>query len=156
MNQRNLIIAGAVGIVIVGLVAGFLLTRGGEKKEVVPTPTPTPEIVVELLPSDALSVSLKRGSGQQYVLTIDEIPEGVTGLSYEITYDTKNKGMQGIVGSPVTLKSGQTKYTNDKIIFGTCSGSKCVYDEGVSNIEVNIRLTYSDGSEKGWKGTLEI
>lgn len=156
MSQRNILIAGAIGVVIVGLAASFFLTKGDEKEEVGPTPTPTPEIIVELLPSDALAISLKRGSGRQYVLTIDKIPEGVTGVSYEITYDTKNKGTQGIVGSPVTLKGGQTKYTNDKIIFGTCSGSKCVYDEGVSNIEVNIRLTYSDGSEKGWKGTLEI
>ena len=156
MGNKKLLISGGIGILILAIaVGGFFATRGSSNKAVVAGPTPTPAIV-DLLPSDALSVSLKAQRNNQYVLTVDTIPERVTAISYEITYDTENKGTQGIVGSPVSLKDGQTTYTNNQIIFGTCSRNKCVYDQGVSNITINIRLTYKDGSEKGWKGTLEI
>lgn len=138
-----------------GLLVGFLLTRGKSEEKMAVAPTPTPASV-ELLSDEAIEVSIKPGSNRQYVLTIDKIPDGATTLSYEITYDTKNKGTQGIVGSPVTLKAGQTNYTNDKLTFGTCSRNKCVYDEGVNNIQINIRFVFKDGSEKGWKGTLSL
>ncbi len=152
--NKNLLIAGGV-IVVGGLLVGFLLTQGKkeEKAQVAPTPTP---ISVELLKQDEVLVTIEPGANRQYTLAIDKIPDGVTTLSYEITYDTKNKGTQGIVGSLVTLKDGQTTYTNDKLTFGTCSRNKCVYDEGVSNIAVNIRFVFKDGSEKGWKGTLSL
>ncbi|MBI2036277.1 hypothetical protein HYT17_01475 [Candidatus Microgenomates bacterium] len=152
--NRNILIAGGV-IIVVGILAGFWLTQGKkeEKAQVAPTPAP---VSVELLAQEEISVTIAPGANRQYTLTIDKIPEGVTSLSYEITYDTKNKGTQGIVGSPVTLKSGQSKYINDKLTFGTCSRNKCVYDEGVTNIQANIRFIFQDGSEKGWKGTLSL
>lgn len=152
--NRNILIGGGV-IIVGGLLVGFLLTQGKSEEKVAATPTPTPPSV-ELLSQEAIEVSIKPASDRQYVLTVDKIPDGVTTLSYEITYDTKNKGTQGIVGSPVTLKAGQTKYTNDKLTFGTCSRNKCVYDEGVNNIQINIRFVFKDGSEKGWRGVLEI
>lgn len=152
--NRNILIAGGV-IVIGGLLVGFLLTQGKKEEKTAVALTPTPPSV-ELLSDEAIEVSIKPGSDRQYVLTIDKIPDGVITLSYEITYDTKNKGTQGIVGSPVTLKAGQTKYTNDKLTFGTCSRNKCVYDEGVTNIAANIRFVFKDGSEKGWKGNLTL
>src|SRR3989344_6077001 len=125
--NRSVLIAVGVGVVVLGLVAGLVLTRGKSdvKTKIKPTPTPS----VELLPQDALEVTLKAAAGREYTLTIDKIPDGITSLSYEITYDTANKGTQGIVGSPVTLKAGQTKYINDQTIFGTCSRNKCVLDE---------------------------
>jgi hypothetical protein len=152
--NRNIVIA-IGGLVVIGGLAGFLLTRGTSEEKVA-IPSPTPKVEIELLSSDALDVTFKPGTARQYTLTIDGIPEGVSAISYEITYDTTNKGIQGVVGSPIALKEGQMKYVNDKLIFGTCSRGKCVFDEGVNNIQINIRLTYKDGSEKGWKGTFEI
>lgn len=152
--NRNLLIFGAIGLVIVVLGVGFFMTRGASQQQA--EPTPTPKVEIELLPQDALDVTLKKGASPQYVLTIDKIPEDVTQLSYEITYDTSNKGTQGIVGSPVTLKEGQGTYKNEKVVFGSESRGKYALDQGVNNIQVTIRLTYKDGPEKGWKGTLEL
>ena len=153
--SKNVLIAGVVGIVILAIVGSFLMIRGEKKEEATVVPTPTPPSV-ELLSQDALDVNLKSGAYPRYILTIDSIPQGAKTISYEITYDTTNKGTQGIIGSPVTLKEGQTTYTNDKIVFGSESRGKYSLDQGVNNIQVNIRLGYSDGSEKGWQGTLEI
>lgn len=152
--NRNLLVAGGIGLVALVVLMGFVLTRG--KSEVKVEPTPTPKVEMEFLPQDALDITLKAGRSPLYTLTIDKIPSGVASISYEITYDTSNKGTQGIVGSPVPIKDGQTKYTNDKIVFGSESRGKYALDKGVTNIQVSIRLTYKDGSEKGWKGTLEL
>lgn len=152
--NRNLLTASGVGLVVIVVVVGFVLTKG--KSEVTVEPTPTPKVEIELLSQDALDVTLKAGRNPLYTLTIDKIPNGVTAISYEITYDTTNKGTQGIVGSPVTLKEGQGRYVNDKIVFGSESRGKYALDQGVNNIQVSIRLRYKDGSEKGWKGTLEL
>lgn len=154
--NRNVLVTGVSVLIIASVAVGFLLSRGEKGEKAPPTAAPTPPPSIELLGESALAVTLTPGLARQYVLTIDKIPTGTTAVSYEITYDTKSKGTQGIVGSPVTLKPGQTKYANDKIIFGTCSRNKCVYDEGVSNLEINIRIVFSDGSEKGWQGSLEI
>lgn len=135
--------------------AGFLLTRGTSEEKVA-LPTPTPKVEIEFLQADTLNVTLKPGRRPLYTLAINNIPDDVTALSYEITYDTSNKGIQGIVGSQVTLKEGQITYANDKIVFGSESRGKYSLDEGVNNIQVFVRLTYKDGSEKGWKGSLEI
>src|SRR5581483_6763532 len=146
MNKKYLL-AGIIGLILVIALVGVLVVKGQSGPNTTAEPTPTPDIV-QLLPQDALSVTLKPGTNHQYVLTIDKIPDGVTSVSYEITYDTSSKGTQGVVGSPVELSSGQTKYVNDKLIFGSCSRNVCVYDQGVSNIQINIRLQYKDGSEK--------
>lgn len=157
MNQKGLLIGGVVFLILAAVVTAFVFTRGkSDQKDAVPTPTPTPDEIIELLPSDALDVSLEPGRTPLYVLTIDNLPDGLSSLSYEITYDTTNKGAQGIVGSPVTLKEGQAKYVNDKLVFGSESKGKYDLDKGVNNIQINIRLTYSDGSEKGWKSTLQL
>ena len=155
--NRNTVIVGVVVLIIAGVLGAFVLTKGssdGETANTTPTPSPTP--AVKILPADALSVTFKKGASPRYVLTIDKLPEGVESLSYEITYDTTNKGTQGIVGSPPKLKDGQTKYTNPEIVFGSESRGKYVLDQGVSNIQINIRLIFKDGTKKGWNGSLEI
>ena len=154
MDKRNLLIA-AVVIIVAGIIGGFVFVNGRSTDEIAVEPTPTPPTVL-MLAQDALAVSLAKGSYSRYVLTIDKLADGVVGLSYEITYDTTNKGTQGIVGSPSNLKAGQTKYTNPEIVFGSESRGKYSLDQGVNNIQINIRLTFKDGSEKGWKGSLEI
>lgn len=155
--NRNVLIVGVIVLVLAGVAGAFVLTKGTSGPEPASTvPTPLPTSAVQLLPQDALSVTLTKGNYPRYVLTIDKLPEDIASLSYEITYDTTNKGIQGIVGSPSNLKDGQTKYTNPQIVFGSESRGKYSLDAGVSNIQINIRLTLKDGSEKGWRGTLEI
>lgn len=140
-------------IILLILTFLFLRLRPGAKKTTEVVPTPTFE-QIEVLPPEVLNASLTPVGGRTYRFTIENIPEGVVSLAYEISYETTNRGTQGIISSPIEIKPGQKTYQNEKFIFGTCSKNVCVYDEGITNLEVTTRLTYQDGQEKLWKKSL--
>lgn len=150
MKKTALITVSIVSILLIG---GLFVLKSQQAGQGPVEPTPTVE-QIETLPEDALTASFTSLGGRNYRFTLEKIPDGVVALSYEISYETTNRGMQGVISSPVEIKSGQTTYQNDKFLFGTCSKNKCVYDEGFKTVDVAIRLAFSDGKEKIWKKTL--
>lgn len=152
MKKAVLII---VPILIIILGGGFFVLKSRQAGQGPVEPTPTVE-QIETLPEGALTASFTSLGGRNYRFTLEKIPDGVVSLSYEISYETTNRGMQGVISSPIEIKSGQTTYQNDKFLFGTCSKNKCVYDEGVSNLEITVRLVYQDNKEKIWKKSLNL
>ena len=151
MRKTALIAISLIVLLILALLFWRVRLAGKKESELAPTPTPKQ---VELLPEEILVASFKPLTGKNYLFTIEKIPEGVVSLAYEIAYDTANKGTQGIISSPIEIKPGQTSYQNKEFVFGTCSKNKCVYDTGITNLEVTVRLSYQDGKEKIWKKAL--
>lgn len=150
MKKAALIVIPIIAILLIG---GFFVLKSSQSNQGPLEPTPTVE-QIETLPEDTLTASFTPLGGRSYRFTVDKLPDGVVSLSYEISYETTNRGTQGVISSPIEIKSGQTTYQNDKFLFGTCSKNKCVYDEGFKTVDVAIRLAFSDGKEKIWKKTL--
>jgi hypothetical protein len=53
-------------------------------------------------------------------------------INYILTYDT-NRGQKGLEGG---MKLKKTSRSSRKQILGTCSSGKCVYHQGIKNIEL--------------------
>lgn len=53
-------------------------------------------------------------------------------INYVLTYDT-NRGQKGLEGG---MKLKRTNRATRKQILGTCSSGRCVYHQGIKNVEL--------------------
>lgn len=108
------------GILLVFLVAVLLVVNKkststeGSNKEVIPTeaviPTVSGDVEVDLLPING---------AKEVKLAIDNIPDGTNTVEYELSYQTKSQGLQGVISAPISLKKDQSYYEKT-ITLGTC------------------------------------
>ena len=75
--------------------------------------------------------------------------DDITFVEYTIEYDvaTEDGGTtgQGVFGLMNIAEDGITK--TDFREFGTCSAGKCRYDEVVSDVTINLKVTKTDGKD---------
>lgn len=135
MEKNKLIILGAV-IVSVILVL-FLVFRKQPAQTVRQAETIPTEIIIPTIDS-AVQVNLTTVVGKKEVkLTINEIPIGTQSIEYELSYQTKNKALQGIIG---TITVNEEKKYEKKLTLGTCSSGTCVYHEVDGAIKLNLKF----------------
>lgn len=135
MEKNKLIILGAV-IVSVILVL-FLVFRKQPAQTVRQAETIPTEIIIPTIDS-AVQVNLTTVAGKKEVkLTINEIPIGTQSIEYELSYQTKNKALQGIIG---TITVNEEKKYEKKLTLGTCSSGTCVYHEVDGAIKLNLKF----------------
>lgn len=141
MNKK--IVAGIVAILVV--VGIFLYTRMGQKKQE-PAQVKQEE-QLDLIPtvdkSTSVGIVSKTGS-KEIRLDIFGIPKGTTSVDYELSYQTKSQGTQGVIGTVTTFTDDTLK---KDITLGTCSSGKCVYHELVGPMNVTVKFT-GDYGEK--------
>ena len=140
--KKNIVIVGVLILVllVIGLMVRSKMSEPPEKEaEVLPTPTealPTvsPDINIDLTP---------RFDKKAVVLKVKGIPEDVSSMEYELTYDTSSGLPRGVLGK-IDLE-GENSLARD-ITLGTCSRGKCVYDQGVTTVSLSLKFNSSIGS----------
>lgn len=65
----------------------------------------------------------------------------VSKVNYVLTYDT-NRGQKGLEGG---MKLKKTTRSSRRQILGTCSSGKCVYHQGIKNVELTTIFTNRSG-----------
>ncbi len=95
------------------------------------------------LPDD-LEVDVAPLPGNKIQLMIKNIPSGTQMIEYELTYETEDKGLQGVIG---TLDDFSGKEYEKEIFLGTCSGGNCVEHKVASPISLLLRFSgeYGEG-----------
>ena len=93
------------------------------------------EVEVELLP---------RKDKKAVILKIAKIPDGVTSIDYELTYETEEGLPRGVLGT-IRLQEGERRVERE-IILGTCSRNVCVYDTGVEKVNLVLKFNSPQGS----------
>ena len=130
-------------IIILGVVGGILFFQQ--------KPTTTPQVQkqteTDAIPTvDSSTVMTLKGlqGNKEMLLSATGLPSGTTSIDYELSYDTKAQGKQGVIGtvSEITGNSFQKQMT-----LGTCSSGHCVYHEVVGSIQVTLKFT-GDYGEK--------
>jgi hypothetical protein len=141
LNKQQLAVLGVLLFII--LITGGIMLRKGNTKTSIGSPEPT-EAVVPTIDS-SVSVDLTSTSGGKEVsLEIKGIPSGTQAIDYELSYQTGQQGLQGVIGT-IALNS-ESEYLK-KITLGTCSSGKCVYHEVVGKIKVSLKFTGSYGEK---------
>ena len=141
MKKNQMII---ISVVIIVLVLGtVLLIRNSQtqkKSEITPTPTeeqiPTVDSSVKV---DLLAV----GSGKEVTLSIAKIPVETSTIEYSLSYNTKQQGIQGVIGT-VNVTSNKNEYEKT-ITLGTCSSGRCVYHDVEGAIKLTLKFSGNYG-----------
>lgn len=106
--------------------------------------SPTPSIVLPTV-SENIIVDLMAASGKQAViLKIKGLTSDIESIEYELTYMTGAGLPRGVLGK-INL-SGEKEIVRDDIVLGTCSSGKCVYDGGVTEVNLSLKFNTSSGS----------
>ena len=67
----------------------------------------------------------------------------ISKINYVLTYDT-NRGQKGLEGG---MKFKRTNRTIRRQILGTCSSGKCVYHQGIKNVELITTFVNRNGTK---------
>lgn len=157
-------------IVILALVAvaGFLVWQ---KSQVQPkseqAPPPLSEDAIEQVDlskqpvwAQNLQVTSKLGTGarglKMITYTVTGMPAGaIQSLTYEIGYQTSDKGYQGDLSNTPTQVGGKTTVTITSEL-GTCSTKTCVFWNGVKTADMRLDFKATDGSTPAWSKSLNL
>ena len=136
MNKKYVI----AGVVVGVLIAGFAVLK---LRPSTPTPeiqlTPTPTIALPTVSPDVKVELIPKNSNREVTLKISGIPSDITSVEYEFTYMTGAGLPKGVLGK-ITLKEGEREVLRDDIVLGTCSSGHCVYDTGVTSIDLTLKF----------------
>lgn len=132
------------GGLIVLILVGTLVFRGRSSSQKNTSSTEPTEAVIPTVDT-SVQVSLTSSSGgKEVALNIKGIPLGTQTIDYELSYQTKQQGLQGVIGT-ITL-TNESEYQKS-ITLGTCSSGKCVYHEVVGKIKLSLKFTGSYGDK---------
>lgn len=142
LTKKQLMIAGTLLIII--FLAVFFVFRGkGNQKQELANLEPT-ETVIPTVDSSVQVNLTSTSAGKEVVLDIQGIPTGTESIDYELSYQTRQQGLQGVIGTlAIQNESGYEK----RITLGTCSSGKCVYHEVVGKIKLTLKFTGSYGDK---------
>ncbi len=110
------------------------------------------ESVIPTIDSSVFVSLEKLKAKGEVVLKIKNIPKGTSSVEYEISYQTKGQGFQGVIG---TIKvDNQTEYEKE-ITLGTCSSGHCVYHQVIGSLKLTLRFS-GDYGERLFEKSFEI
>lgn len=101
----------------------------------------------ELSPEDIGMVVTVREDNRAIMFELKKASD-IEKVEYTIEYEAQTEegiANQGIFGEMNIGKDGITK--TDYREFGTCSAGRCRYDDVVSDITINLKVTKKDGKE---------
>lgn len=134
-----------IGVAVILLLIGGIYVLNSNKQKKVEKPKEN--LQTEVIPTvDAtVTVDLELPSGSHEVgLSIDGVPAGTQTVDYELSYNTQEQGLQGVIGTAKV--EGEKNYRKD-ITLGTCSSGKCVYHEVVGAIKLSLRFNGDYGTK---------
>lgn len=144
MNKKYIIITLLIFLILIIGAVLFIKQKlapvNDENTQALPTPTVALPTV-----SDKTKVDLTATQNKQsVVLKITGIDSDVDSIEYELTYTTGAGIPRGVLGK---IKiSGEKEITRSDIVLGTCSSGKCVYDTGVSQVDLSLKFNTPSGS----------
>lgn len=140
--MKKIIVAVFIVLLIsIGLIF-YLKTRfisQPEEETILPTPT-----VVLPTVSESIKVNLiSRNASKAVDLNIEGLTADISSVEYELTYQTGSGLPRGVLGT-INLK-GVKSINKTDITLGTCSSGKCVYDLGVTSVNLSLKFNFSSG-----------
>ncbi len=139
-------------MIIVGVVAGVLLLGGvfvmskkssqpkQNQEEALPT-----EAVIPTVDSSVQVDLVSSSGGREVTLQVKNIPSGTQTVDYELSYQTKQQGLQGVIGT-IQTKSRESDI-DKRLTLGTCSSGTCIYHQVEGKIRLNLRFTGDYGDK---------
>ena len=144
LDKKKKILVG--GVVFILLFGGMLLlsrrdNSNGQKEETNSLPT---EAVIPTISDDVKIDLVSSSAGREVALQIKNIPPGTQMIDYELSYQTAQQGLQGVIGT-IELK-GESDIDKN-LTLGTCSSGTCIYHQVVGKVRLNLRFSGEYGEK---------
>lgn len=141
--KKKMVIVVVGALVLAGVGAGIFFSR--QKPKIAGQPQKKEELgaIPTVDASTIVTLSAMQGN-KEIVLKSIGIPNGTTSVDYELSYDTKAQGKQGVIG---TVSSINGNSFEKQMTLGTCSSGRCVYHEVVGAIQVTLKFTGEYGEK---------
>ncbi len=141
--MKKIILAVFIVLLIsIGLIF-YVKTRFVSKPEE-ETFVPIPTVVLPTV-SESIKVNLiSRNTNKSVDLSIEGLSSDILSVEYELTYETGTGLPRGVLGT-INLKEGEKNINKTDITLGTCSSGKCVYDTGVTSVNLSLKFNFSSG-----------
>ncbi|KKU28425.1 MAG: hypothetical protein UX80_C0001G0051 [Candidatus Amesbacteria bacterium GW2011_GWA2_47_11b] len=134
----------ASAVVALGISAGIVLYFKGKPNSPLATPTPIPDVAVQLAPDKQPQIELKFSSDGHYV-TVSLSNLNANQLEYNLIYDAMVKSSKLQTGVNATANiSGKSIYSQ-KQLLGSESSGKFSYHEKITNAVMELALRDSSG-----------
>lgn len=151
MNNKKLITFLAIGLVVL-VGAGALILSSNKKAEPVVEQAPLEEQISVIKPEDIGLVLTATSDNRKVILEVKNT-KGLAALDYELSYTSKGDIPRGVIGHIDIKEEG--KPVRQEITLGTCS-DVCHYDEDVSDINLILKITKTDGTASQTEKSLEL
>ena len=96
--------------------------------------------------SVSVDVSQSQAKANTIILTVGSLGSNYTGLSYEITYESKGI-MKGVTSGNTPLDISGKDTWSKEVYLGTCSKNDCKPDVGVTKVSVSLEFTDTSGNK---------
>lgn len=144
--KKNKIIVIAVIAIFILVGAGFFVfakDKNGQEKTVAQKPAAHEEPKVKEVKPDDIGLTLTARSDNKAVnMTIKNL-SGISSIDYELNYDASGNIPRGVIGS-IEIKPSDSVIKRE-LLLGTCSKNICKYDAGVTEVNLVLKLIYSNG-----------
>ena len=140
LNKKSYII-GAVLLVLLTTVF-FVFGRKQAPKEIINETSEIEELIPTIDSSVKVSLDSVAGS-KELLLKVDNLPSNTQSVDYELSYQTAQQGLQGVIGTITNEKDSFEK----KLTLGTCSSGTCVYHQVVGKIKLTLKFTGGYGEK---------
>jgi preprotein translocase subunit SecF len=141
-NKNMVIVATVVIVILVGAVIFMSSNKGAEQKTNTAMEEPTEAPIPTVDSSVIVEVNPIMG-GKEVDVVVKNAPSGTESIDVELSYNTKDKGLQGAIGTITVEKNAGSK----KITLGTCSSGTCVYHQVDGEVKVDLKFNGSYGEQ---------
>ncbi len=143
LDNKKVLIIGVVVVLVLVLGGVLLMGKKSANKQDQASSSIQNETAIPTVDA-SVKVELKTQPGNKEVLlSIRNIPAGTKTLEYELSYEARNQGTQGVTTQPIDV-SNQSSFEK-KITLGTCSSGTCVYHDVVGNFNLSLKFTGAYG-----------
>lgn len=141
------------------LFSSFFLSACGKKVETTPTKTTSAPKSIEFKNEEKPTISLiPRADGHELKLKIENIPQNVTQIEYELLYTAVDNKLEIEKGVGDTIKLDSKNIERD-LLLGTASctnGCKYKYDEGISKGTLSLTFITADNQTVSYEGSFAL
>ncbi|NCO88611.1 hypothetical protein AUK04_04910 [Candidatus Roizmanbacteria bacterium CG2_30_33_16] len=138
-NKKIALIIVALLILITSILIIVRLNNNKAINNIKPTPSVVSEKPFPTLDSSFKVDLVGMNNNKKIKLTMFGIPKSTESIEYSLSYQTKQQGLQGIIGT-IELKKNESDFVLERDL-GTCSSGTCIYHTVEGNIMVELKLS---------------
>lgn len=142
MKLNKKIYIGGLVVLAVLVIGFFIFGRKQKNKVTIEDASPTDQILPTVDSSVKVSLTSQTGN-KEMLLKVSNMPNNTQSVDYELSYQTAQQGLQGVIGTVTNEGDNLEK----KLTLGTCSSGTCVYHQVVGKIKLTLKFTGEYGEK---------